>query len=278
MRGQAEVRWIREANDPAGPPGMGVRFTTMDPATRELVDRMLARPEGRAPAAAGPRSSAAELEAELLARLADAGVESPPPALASLVGAPAIAPLTAIAPPSPIAPLVPPVVAASRAPRPALVAPLVAPLVPPLVAGNGGPLPFDIGEAPPEPSSDMVDLPLQDLFGDLSEPEPAGTPWTTEEELRGSDGVDSTFNDTHVNYRRAVVPPSEPLADEGSFDVSLDGMADVDSLLGAQAPASAPFTFDGDPVFGELGEFGEPAESPATTRSTWSWRTSLPVC
>src|SRR5690606_33817579 len=41
MRGLAEVRWVRHEGDPAGPPGMGLSFSGLDPTTQQLVDRML---------------------------------------------------------------------------------------------------------------------------------------------------------------------------------------------------------------------------------------------
>ncbi|MFT3713337.1 MAG: TIGR02266 family protein [Archangium sp.] len=51
LQGTAIVRWVRGENDPGGPAGMGLQFVTLDPASRELVDRMLAStrtPEQRA--------------------------------------------------------------------------------------------------------------------------------------------------------------------------------------------------------------------------------------
>jgi molecular chaperone DnaK len=45
LQGIAVVRWTRAENDPNGPPGMGLEFLQLDPASRALVDRMLATPK-----------------------------------------------------------------------------------------------------------------------------------------------------------------------------------------------------------------------------------------
>ncbi len=52
LEGTALVKWTRPDNDPGGPPGMGLEFVTLEPSSRELVDRMLGRPP-RAEVAAG---------------------------------------------------------------------------------------------------------------------------------------------------------------------------------------------------------------------------------
>ncbi|MDP2269087.1 MAG: TIGR02266 family protein [Archangium sp.] len=41
LQGVAIVRWTRAEGDPNGPPGMGLEFLKLDPASRALVDRML---------------------------------------------------------------------------------------------------------------------------------------------------------------------------------------------------------------------------------------------
>ena len=41
LQGIAIVRWTRGEGDPNGPPGMGLEFLKLDPASRALVDRML---------------------------------------------------------------------------------------------------------------------------------------------------------------------------------------------------------------------------------------------
>ncbi len=41
LQGIAIVRWVRPANDPGGPQGMGLEFLKLDDASRALVDRML---------------------------------------------------------------------------------------------------------------------------------------------------------------------------------------------------------------------------------------------
>src|SRR5690242_5571605 len=51
MKGSAVVRWVRPPEDLSGPPGMGIQFTELDPASQVLVERMLQR-KGEAPVAA----------------------------------------------------------------------------------------------------------------------------------------------------------------------------------------------------------------------------------
>ena len=43
LQGIAVVRWTRADGDPNGPPGMGLEFLELDPASRALVDRMLGK-------------------------------------------------------------------------------------------------------------------------------------------------------------------------------------------------------------------------------------------
>ena len=43
LRGSAVVRWVRPPEDLSGPPGMGLQFTELEPASQALVDRMLER-------------------------------------------------------------------------------------------------------------------------------------------------------------------------------------------------------------------------------------------
>ena len=43
LQGIAVVRWTRGEGDPNGPPGMGLEFLQLDPASRALVDRMLGK-------------------------------------------------------------------------------------------------------------------------------------------------------------------------------------------------------------------------------------------
>lgn len=80
LQGDAIVRWVSDGSDPSRPPGMGVAFTRLDPASRALVDAML---HG---ASAAP---------------------APPP----------VAPALSTAPPA-IAPVVPPVAAVTAPPPP----------------------------------------------------------------------------------------------------------------------------------------------------------------
>jgi molecular chaperone DnaK len=50
IRGEGQVTWVKEfdANSPGQPFGMGVRFASLDPKSRALVDRAVAHRQGRA--------------------------------------------------------------------------------------------------------------------------------------------------------------------------------------------------------------------------------------
>ncbi len=54
LQGIAIVRWTRGENNPGGPPGMGLEFLKLDPASRALVDRMLGKGATIAPPAVAP--------------------------------------------------------------------------------------------------------------------------------------------------------------------------------------------------------------------------------
>ncbi|WP_199746023.1 TIGR02266 family protein [Corallococcus sp. AB030] len=163
LQGTATVRWVRDVNDPAGPPGMGLQFQELDTASRALVDLMLQRkPGGGAVPAAAPLPSIAPVVAPGIAPLA----------------APGIAPLTApgIAPVSPPV-AVPPVAAAPRPAavpaRPAAVAPPTRPAQP---AAGGAALDslFDDLDAPSSSPAPAADEPLS--LGGADEPFSLGGP------------------------------------------------------------------------------------------------------
>jgi len=196
MRGLAEVRWVRHEGDPAGPPGMGLSFSGLDPTTQQLVDRMLK---------SSPRGAE--------------GAEEPPSAT------PAPSPgLTPVAPS--IAPLVPPVAPVSRRASDDLPTPVRG--VPP-VPKPPAPLPFDISEAPPEPPSDVVDLPIEALVAETEPPPPSGAAVDEDEPL---DPFDLSFDDEPLELPPRVEPGPRapvPVPDE-AFD--------VDAALGP--PSSEP--------------------------------------
>ena len=163
LQGTATVRWVRDVNDPAGPPGMGLQFQELDTASRALVDLMLQRkPGGGAVPAAAPLPSIAPVVAPGIAPLA----------------APGIAPLTApgIAPVRPPV-AVPPVAAAPRPAavpaRPAAVAPPTRPAQP---AAGGAALDslFDDLDAPSSSPAPAADEPLS--LGGADEPFSLGGP------------------------------------------------------------------------------------------------------
>ncbi|HZI11334.1 MAG TPA: TIGR02266 family protein, partial [Myxococcus sp.] len=250
LRGAAVVRWVREVGDPAGPPGMGLQFEELDPASRALVDMMLQKRKPDAPA----------------------------PALAPLPG---IAPVVA-----PVAPLVPPVQARPAPAAPPVQArPAPAPraaggmaldsLFDDLEAPDGpsAPLadePFSIGPppvdepqapepyAPPPPASDDVDIPLDELIASTPPP-PA--PADDDEPLPGLDfELESPSADVplalgqpldeppiEVGLSVEFEPPSAPAASRASGPVELD-LDLTESVEEAPRAAAAPKRASSGPV------------------------------
>ncbi|GEN07028.1 Myxococcus xanthus paralogous domain TIGR02266 [Myxococcus fulvus] len=145
LRGTADVRWVREVGDPSGPPGMGLQFHELDPASRALVDMMLLQRKPEAPAA----------------------VVSPLPAIAPSVAplapsiAPAVAPVQARPAPAPVA-------KPAAAPRGPALDSLFDDLDAP--ASPGLDEPFDFSPPP----ADDVDIPLEELIA--STPPPPASP------------------------------------------------------------------------------------------------------
>ncbi|RKI48618.1 TIGR02266 family protein, partial [Corallococcus sp. AB049A] len=151
LQGTATVRWVRDVNDPAGPPGMGLQFQELDTASRALVDLMLQRKPGASAAPAAPLPSIA-------------------PGIAPLAAAPGIAPVRppVAAPPVPAAPR--PVAAPAR---PAAVAPPPARPSQPAAGGAALDSLFDDLDAPSSPAP-AADEPLS--LGGADEPFSLGAP------------------------------------------------------------------------------------------------------
>ncbi|RKH75408.1 TIGR02266 family protein [Corallococcus sp. AB032C] len=160
LQGTATVRWVRDVNDPAGPPGMGLQFQELDTASRALVELMLQRKPG-AVSAAAPLPSIAPVVAPGIAPLA----------------APGIAPLTApgIAPVRP--PVAVPPVSSAAAPRPAAVPARPTAVAPPAQPAAGGAALdslFDDLDAPSSSPAPAADEPLS--LGGADEPFSLGAP------------------------------------------------------------------------------------------------------
>ncbi|HSP77179.1 MAG TPA: TIGR02266 family protein [Myxococcaceae bacterium] len=124
LRGMAVVRWVRQPDDPAGPPGMGVSFTELDATSKALVDRMMMVKAGvTSPELLGLDSIRLEQGAGSALTSAAGTVKTPVAPVAPLVApvAPLVAPVAPVV--APVAPVVAPVVAPLTAPVNAPVAP-----------------------------------------------------------------------------------------------------------------------------------------------------------
>ena len=148
LQGRATVRWVRELNDPAGPPGMGIEFDDLDEASHALVRRMLAGQGISGPIAAPPSV------APVAPRIASVA-----PAIA-----PSVAPSVAPAAPRVVAPPPPPV---EELDDELFAAELAMPPPPP---DQEIPIEF----ADPLPDEKAVDIDFDALLN--STPEPSGAP------------------------------------------------------------------------------------------------------
>ncbi|NTX34322.1 TIGR02266 family protein [Myxococcus sp. CA033] len=210
LHGTADVRWIREVGDPSGPPGMGLQFHELDPASRALVDMMLLQ----------RRSEAA------------AAVVSPLPAIAPSVAplAPAIAPLAPAVAPVQIRP------AAKPAPRAtegvaldSLFDDIEAPPTPTLDE------PFDF--SPPASAENDVDIPLEELIA--STPPPVSLP--DDEPLPGFEfEIEAGPGDAPLAFGEVL---DEPVSlDEAPIEVGIT--VEEESASSAPSRASGPLEFD----------------------------------
>ncbi|MCP3059451.1 TIGR02266 family protein [Myxococcus sp. K38C18041901] len=206
LRGTADVRWVREVGDPAGPPGMGLQFHELDPASRALVDMMLLQRKPEAPAA----------------------VVAPLPAIAPSVAplAPAIAPAVAPVQARPAAAPVAKPAAAPRGPQGAALDSLFDDLDAPASAGRDEP--FDFSPPPASPADD-VDIPIEELIA--STPPPPTTPLLMDEPLPGFE----------LSLDDAPLAQGEML-DEAPIEVGLT--VEVESSSSARPGGSMEFDLD----------------------------------
>ncbi|MFB1480283.1 TIGR02266 family protein [Corallococcus sp. RDP092CA] len=201
LQGAATVRWVREVNDPAGPPGMGLQFLELDTASRALVDMMLQRKAGGAAPVAAPLPSIAPVVAPGIAPLASPG----------------IAPLTVPG----IAPVRPPAAApapAATAPRPAATSARPAAVAPPARPASGGAALDSLFDDLDAPAS-VADEPLS--LGGADEPFSLGTP---DEELGLAQADSANDVDIPLDELIAGTPPPAVQGVLSSDDEPLPGL------------------------------------------------------
>ncbi|AGC48460.1 DnaK family protein [Myxococcus stipitatus DSM 14675] len=206
LRGTADVRWVREVGDPSGPPGMGLQFQELDPASRALVDMML------------------------LQRGAEASVApvAPLPAVAPVVAplAPAIAPLTPAVAPVQAKPVAAP---APRAVQGAALDSLFDDLeAPPAPALDEA---FDFSPPPPAAESD-VDIPLDELIASTPPPPDISA---GDEPLPGLD--------FEMEGGEAPMAMGEIL-DEAPIEVGITVEVESSSAASAPSKVGVPMEFD----------------------------------
>ena len=120
LKGSAVVRWVRPPEDLSGPPGMGIQFTELDPASQALVDRMLQR---KGEASATP--AAVPMQPPVAGMSPVAGIPTVAPVMPGMPRPPPSA-----RPGEPLPPLPPPAVTAVDIPLDELIASTPAPQVP----------------------------------------------------------------------------------------------------------------------------------------------------
>ncbi|RYZ35767.1 MAG: TIGR02266 family protein [Myxococcaceae bacterium] len=210
LQGSATVRWVREVNDPAGPPGMGLQFLELDTPSRALVELMLQRkPVGAAPVA--PAVAAL-------------------PSIAPLVAPVAAPPRPVAAPPQRPAAIVPPAAAPSRpapqAPGGVALDSLFDDIEAPASAPPAEDEPFNFGSLD-EPlslgGSDEDSLPLADTSNDVDIPLDeliAGTPPPTVQGVLayGDEPLPGLDFEFEVPMGDAPIAMGEPL-DEAPIDM-----------------------------------------------------------
>jgi uncharacterized protein (TIGR02266 family) len=231
LRGQAVVRWVRDANDPAGPPGMGLQFTEVDAATQALINMMLQQRKAAAPPPPAAKPDLAALEAEMRERLAAASVS------ASDAPLPAVAPL--IAPMAPVTvPTARPVAAPAKAAAP-VKAPAVAPVKAPaasldsLFDGLDG---LEEPDAPPA-ADDDVDIPLDELIANTPPPSADDLPFDVPGDEDVVPGVDFELAMPSGDEPPVAVGKQLPKAVGGGQDFELD-LSGGDSWADAMGDAS----------------------------------------
>ncbi|GHG95052.1 hypothetical protein GCM10012319_58600 [Comamonas sp. KCTC 72670] len=266
LRGTAMVRWVREVNDPAGPPGMGLQFEELDTASRALVDMMVLSKPTAAVAAPGIQPLPA-----IAPSVAPSIAPSIAPAVAPAI-APAVAPMSRPAPAPPVqarpAPAPPPRPAAPAAPVDGGGMALDS-LFDDIEPAGGSPAPaldepFDfsmsvdepktplpsrvpVSYSPPPPSAaDDVDIPLDELIASTPPP-PAGA-LEVDEPLPGFEfEIESASTDAPVAMG---LPLDEPPIEVG---ISLE----VEPSSGSANGSALEFDLDlGDAV-------AEPPRAPA---------------
>ncbi|MBJ6763352.1 TIGR02266 family protein [Myxococcaceae bacterium JPH2] len=235
LQGTATVRWVREVNDPAGPPGMGLQFEELDTASRALVDLMLqTRPATSAP------------------------VASALPSIAPVVApvAPAVAPVAARAVVLPVARVSPVPVP----PTPVSVTPGsagLASLFDDLESADGPAAPVEDSFSLPPPVADNdVDIPLDELISGSPPPTVTGV-LTEDEPLPGmefeveSAGAPGDEPPIEVGVTLEVETSDDgPASSRGSggmeFELDLSEALDASAPAAGTRPSPAPAEFDMD--------------------------------
>ncbi len=195
LQGSAVVKWVREPNDPNGPPGMGLEFSSLDASSEALVIRMLS----------GKASTPLP--------------QIPRPPMVPAVVAPRVAP-----PSAPRAPAIAPAPSRPAASPPAKP-PRAAPAAPPALDLDSifGDLPVAPGapevepvssdyqfEAPPPPGAGEIEIDLETLIQQTPPPPPPGSEPALPDDLPIAEAMDSLELD--IDLSRDTSPADADIA------------------------------------------------------------------
>jgi uncharacterized protein (TIGR02266 family) len=277
MRGSALVRWVRPPEDLSGPPGMGIQFTELDPASQALVDRMLQRKgEVSVPVPQMPAMTPPPVSAPPVAR-------AKPPSAAPVTPsvAPVVPPVQGIPPVAPASPGLPGGSRPVSAARP--VAPPAPPPPPPITAVD---IPLDelIISTPPPPAAKAPARPaggMQEFDWDLSaaampgptpQPAPAPAAQPASAAQRGSAvelELEASEDDEPLEFARPVAgqpsrrpPPAKKPAPPASGVRAAVPVA-APAPVPAQAAAPQPVAKPAAPLS------AEPKSSPGQVRTVF---------
>ncbi len=241
LQGTAVVRWIRGPDDPAGSPGMGVQFGTLDESSRALVDRMLASGvAARPPSITSPTAADVPVERAVVAP----AIEPSAPAVAP-AAAPVLAPKRAAPPAAPVSPgmAVAPAVAPMRVPPPPLMAAADPPQRSASVAPAPPPAPEVVASSPPAPVAFEVELEPDapsPLEAQAAEPSFEVDPLIPSFALDARAPPDGNEIDVDLDILLASTPPAASADDEAPMQSSVSLGFEIDLELGPNAEDPAP--------------------------------------
>ena len=259
LQGSAVVKWVRAPNDPDGPPGMGVEFSSLDASSEALVVRMLA------------------------GRSSTPSPQVPPPPLVPVIAA--VAKVVARPPP----PSRPAPAAPARPPPPPRAAPVAPPALDldsifgdlPVTAGTPEPDPVSTDyqfEAPPPPGAGEIELDLETLIQQTPPPPPPATEPAWPDDLPIAEAMGSLELDIDLSGDSSAADLDLGLQAVHS-DRSAQPQAPTRPFVAPALPVAKPQAAPQPPADSVLPQIrrGGPAPGPTVPSAPAMLRQSVPV-